>query len=120
MTNKITKRENYEMLMEIAKVNEREDLVAFIEHELELLNKKANTVSKADKAKAELNKELKEDIMSTLYEETEFIGIKGIQAKNEKLAGYSSSKISYLLGELVKEEKVEKQPIKRIMHYKAI
>ena len=120
MSNKITKRENYGMLMELAKTNQREDLVTFIEHELELLDKKANTVSKADMAKAELNKGLKEEIMLTLCKETELIGIKGLQAKNEKLAGYSSSKISYLLGELVKAGKVEKQAIKRIMHYKAI
>ena len=120
MSNKITKKENYGMLMELAKANEREDLVTFIEHELELLDKKANTISKADKARMELNNELLKEIMETLQGQTEFLCIRDIKELNSALAEFTSPKIAYLLGELVKAGKVEKQAIKRIMHYKAI
>lgn len=46
-----TKRDFFNEIIEICEDCEREDLIEFCNHEIELLNKKASTPSKADKAK---------------------------------------------------------------------
>ena len=56
MEKKITKRENYASLREIATKLDRTDLVAFIDHEVELLNKRAShtSLTKTQKENLEL------------------------------------------------------------------
>ena len=66
MANKITKRDNFNSIIEVLKEQGRDDLVAVMEHEIELLNKKSNTPSKADKAKAQANEVLKASISEIL------------------------------------------------------
>lgn len=66
MANKITKRDNFNAIIEVLKEQGKDNLVAVMEHEIELLNKKSNTPSKADKAKAEANEALKASICELL------------------------------------------------------
>lgn len=66
MANKITKKDNFNAIIEVLKAQGKDDLVAVMEHELELLAKKSNTPSKADKAKAEANEVLKTAIYEVL------------------------------------------------------
>ena len=56
MEKKITKRENYASLRAIAEDLNRTDLVAFIDHEVELLDKRAAhpTLTKTQKENLEL------------------------------------------------------------------
>lgn len=66
MANKVTKKDNFKA---IVKVLEEQGLTALVEvmnHEIELLEKKSNTPSKADKAKAEANEALKARILDAI------------------------------------------------------
>lgn len=54
MTEKMTKRQRFEMLLEMTEVQATEGMVEFINHEIELLNRKRATTSKASKENAEI------------------------------------------------------------------
>lgn len=47
MTEKMTKRERFEMLLKMEEVKATKGMVEFINHEIELLNRKRATISKA-------------------------------------------------------------------------
>lgn len=61
----MTKRENYTALLEIVTAENRADLVEFINHEIELLNKK-NSSPKKPTAKQVENEKIKDEILSIL------------------------------------------------------
>lgn len=66
MANKMTKREKFNALLEIAEVKSNPTLKEFIEHELELLEKKnaskSTTMTKEQKANAELKDKIVEEM----------------------------------------------------------
>ena len=104
MANKKTKRDFYGELREL--VGENAELVAFIDHELELLDKKSS--SKAPTKTQQEN----ENIMVTIKNELAQIGrpvtITELQGESEELATYSNQKISALLKKLVDTNQVVK------------
>lgn len=51
---KITKREMFEMLLAMEEVKATEGMIEFINHEIELLNRKRTTANKASKENAEI------------------------------------------------------------------
>lgn len=54
MTNKMTKRERFEMLVAMPEVQAIDGMVEFINHEIELLNRKRATTSKTSKENAKI------------------------------------------------------------------
>ena len=104
MANKKTKREFYGELREL--VGGNAELVAFIDHELELLDKKSN--SKTPTKTQQEN----ENIMVTIKNELAQIGrpvtITELQGESEELASYSNQKLSALLKKLVDTNQVVK------------
>lgn len=96
-TKKITKKEYFSQLREIVKDNE--NLVNFIDHELELLNKKSNSKTPS-KTQIE-NENIKNEIVKVLTEMEKPLTITDIQNSNENLAQFSNQKISALLTQLV-------------------
>ena len=96
---KITKRENFNAIIEVLKDADRADLVAVMEHEIELLNKKHGGVSKANEAKKVANGELQERIV-------ELISTKAMTASEIAKAlstdevEYSNQKISAMLRQI--------------------
>ena len=104
MANKKTKRDFYGELREL--VGENAELVAFIDHELELLDKKSS--SKAPTKTQQEN----ENIMVTIKNELAQIGrpvtITELQGESEELASYSNQKLSALLKKLVDTNQVVK------------
>lgn len=64
MANKKTKKECFAELREI--VVEKKDLVEFIDHEIELLEKKNSSKSKAEIAAEKVNAELREKILEMI------------------------------------------------------
>ena len=104
MEKKITKRENYASLRAIAENLGREDLVAFIDHEVELLNKRAAhpTLTKTQKE----NLELVEVVFNALSEinapvtVSDFLTQSGLEMSNQKA--------SALFKKLVDSERVVK------------
>lgn len=87
MEKKMTKRNYFEMLKGIEGVASNADLVAFIDREIELLSKKRNGETKAQKE----NKELAETIYNELAKMengvtvTDFIKAAGLELSNQKV-----------------------------------
>ena len=79
-------------------------VVEYATHEIELLDKKAST-KVATKNQKE-NVEIKDIILSVLTDTPARIA--DIQARNEKLATLSNQKMTSLITQLIKEEKVER------------
>ena len=115
MTN--TKKTNKEMFVTLINVvanaeiteNEKTELTDFINSRIEQIEKKANTVSKADKAKAELNARLSEEILTGLAQIGKPVLIKNYEPLNQ----YSTQKLTPILTALVNDNKVEKMTVKR-------
>ena len=67
MTNmKMTKKDMFNEIIALATANEREDIVDFAKKEIELLNKRATTETKADKEKKAEKEKLTESIIELL------------------------------------------------------
>ena len=63
---KITKKDMFNEVITLAQENGRDDLVAFAEHEIELLNKRNSAESKAKLAKQAENAKLADAIVEFL------------------------------------------------------
>lgn len=103
MTNKKTKKDLFLEVREVVAGNE--ELVAFIDHELELLNKKASTKS------TKVNDEqvaLMEKIVNALNEIGRSVTISELQKENAEMAEYSNQKLSAMLKKLVDNKQVTK------------
>ena len=103
MANKKTKRDLFLEVREVVAGNE--ELVAFIDHELELLNKKASTKS------TKVNDEqvaLMEKIVNALNEIGRSVTISELQKENAEMAEYSNQKLSAMLKKLVDNKQVTK------------
>ena len=66
MSNKVTKKEMFGRILAIADVQANAEMVAFLNHEIELLNRK-NSAKKATPQQAE-NEKIKEKILEVLIE----------------------------------------------------
>ena len=97
---KLTKRDYFSQLREIVKDNV--ELVNFIDHEIDLLNKKSNSKTPSNKQIA--NESIKENIINTLIELARPATITDIQNANAELAEKSNQKISALLTQLINAE----------------
>lgn len=122
MTNKKTNKELFtEVLAVIASASitdtEKTELSDFINGRIEQLEKKANTVSKADKAKAELNTKIANDILAGLNAIGEPVRISDLIKKYEPLNDFSTQKLSPIIVKLVNEGRVEKIASKRTVLY---
>ena len=114
---KLIKKDYFYMLREIAVSMERQDLVDFIDHEIELLNKKSSSKS-LTKTQQE-NEILKEKIVSTLVELDKYATITEIQNANIELADLKNQKITALLTQLVNANIVNRQVDKKKAYFKA-
>lgn len=112
---KITKREYFNTLRGIVENLDREDLVEFIDHEIELLNKKA-TSKKPTKIQVE-NENIKGLIIEGLENLDKPVTISELQESDENLANLSNQKISALLTQLIKDNKVVRVEDKRKAYF---
>ena len=104
MANKVTKKDRFNQLLAIEEVKNNEGLVEFINHEIELLDKKASN-KKATKNQEE-NVGIKAEILNTLSEVG--VTVTDLMAKSEVLGQYQNQKITALLKQLKDEGKVVK------------
>ena len=102
MEKKITKKEMFTMIREV--VVDNEDMVKFIDHEIELLDKKS--ASKKPTATQIANEGLKDVILTVLT--TEGMTASEVLNASDKFAGLSNQKISTLLNQLAKDGKIVK------------
>ena len=104
-TKKITKRDNFNKLLTIREVAEDTQLVEFIKHELELLDRKSASHSTAKTANQKANEEIKTKIVDALVQLGKST-ISELQAGSEEMAEYSNQKLSALLKQLVDSKQV--------------
>ena len=104
-TKKITKRDNFNKLLTIREVAEDTQLVEFINHELELLDRKSASHSTAKTAIQKANEEIKTKIVDALVQLGKST-ISELQAGSEEMAEYSNQKLSALLKQLVDSKQV--------------
>lgn len=104
MANKITKAQMLTMIKAVDGVATNPDMVAFIDHEIELLEKKSAN-KKPTKAQAE-NESVKAEILEVLTHEG--ATVTDIQKKSEVLGELSNQRVSALLRQLVEVGKVVK------------
>ena len=108
MTNtKRTRKDNFEDLKELALQANRTDLVEFVEHQIEMDNKKKE--SKGETAKQKENVKIK-DIMLTKFEELgeKMVTVTELLQDSEinELVGGSNQKATALLTALKKDNKI--------------
>jgi hypothetical protein len=96
---KVTKKEMFGKLIELAQENERTDLVEFCEHEIDLLNKKASA-SGQTKTQAE-NEKIKVVIAEELTRLARAVTISELQKESTELENFSNQKLSALLKQMV-------------------
>ena len=116
MEKRLTKKDYFERLGEIVKDNK--ELTDFINHEIELLNKK-NSKSSETKTQKE-NVIIMETILNELVRLDRAVSITELQKESEALKDFSNQKLSALLKKLVDNGKVERVPDKKKTLFKAI
>lgn len=123
-----TKRDFYEAIIMLATqegINSDElpfypeTIVDFCNHEIELLDKKYSSGSRKPTKTQVENEGHKATIMEVLINATVPMTIKEIQSNAPSLAEFSTSKMSALLSQLIKEDKIEKTYEKKVPHYSA-
>ena len=120
MTNKkVTKREKFEMLKALSEVQANPMLMEFIDHELELLEKK-NSADKKPTAQQVANEGLKQTIMDVLTDNGGLMTVTDVQKSCEELSILSNQRVSALLRQLKDDGKVERVEDKRKAYFKAV
>lgn len=110
---KVTKRERFEQIK--ALVSDNAELIAFIDHEIELLNKKNSRSGKPTKTQVE-NETIKNAIFDTLQAMGKPVTVTQLLATDE-LNGLSNQKVSALLTQLRESDKVVRTVEKKVAYY---
>ena len=106
-----------EMFNEIRKaVASNEEMVAFIDHEIELLDRKASSPKKPTKTQVE-NDAFKATIVEYLTTVDTSKSIKELQAEVAELAGLTNQRITHMLTDLVKSGVVVKEYVKKTPYF---
>ena len=106
MEKRITKRDNFNTIRGILAELNREDLVAFVDHELELLDKRgaSKSLTKTQKENLELVEKLYEALAN--YENP--VTITELMDTNEEFGALSNQKVSALMKKLTDTNRVVK------------
>ena len=112
MANKITKKEMFTRIK--AQVKDNAEMVAFIDHEIELLEKKASN-KKATKTQ-EANIGIKSTIL-TVLEGAKPMTVTEMQGASAELGELSNQKVSALVRQLVEAGKVVKTIDKKVSRF---
>jgi hypothetical protein len=110
MEKKMTKKEMYAQVIAMAQGKEvtvpAEEIVAFAEHEIELLTKKSGTATKTKTQKE--NEVFVEQVYEALVEIGKPMTVTELMGAHEKTACFSNQKLSALLKKLVDTGRVTK------------
>ena len=91
-------------------------VVAFIDHEIELLERKSNSPKKPTKTQIE-NDGFKAEIIAYLTEVDAPKTIKELQAEIPSISGLTNQRITHMLTDLVKAETLTKEYVKKTPYY---
>ena len=112
---KITKIDRFEMLLAIDEVAQNEDLVAFINHEMELIKKK-NTYKSVNKKKTEESNALMKEILDVFYDNPQTMLCCSDIVRHLGFK-YSTQKLNPQLKKLVEDKSLTSQIDKKIKYY---
>lgn len=122
MTKKLTKREMFEVIaktIEVMEVENKPEMLDFIAHEIELLNKKSKSGGQTKTQKE--NEILKEQLLSAFAEMKEPVTISEFQELSKSpVAQLTNQKLSALLNQLVKAGKMVKTVEKKKSHFSLV
>ena len=110
----MTKKEMFAEIRNIVAGNE--EMVAFIDHEIELLERKSNSPKKPTKTQIE-NDSFKAEIVAYLTEVDTPKTIKELQAEIPSISGLTNQRITHMLTDLVKAETLTKEYVKKTPYY---
>lgn len=112
---KVTKKDFYGMIIEMATENGRKDIVEFAQHEIDLLNNKAgkSTLTATQKE----NEKIKTIILTELERIGKAVTISDLQTQSSALKDFSNQKISALLKQLVDAKQVVKVTDKKKSYF---
>ena len=108
----MTKRESYAKIREIVKDNA--ELVAFIDHEVELLNKKNNAPKKPTEKQVE-NEKLKDVILAEMGDKT--MTVTEMQTNISALADLSNQRVTAIVRQLVEDNSLIRTVVKRKAYF---
>ena len=115
-TVKVTKKERFAQLLAIAEVKKNEELVKFINHELELLEKKSGSKKQTETQKA--NEILMKDIVMALSTCEKAVTVSELMKHDMfKDTDYSNQKLSAMLKKLVDNKEVVKTVEKKKSYF---
>lgn len=117
-TKKLTKKDNFNALLSIEAVKSNPVLVDFINHEIELLNRK-NTSEKKPTATQKENEVFKAEILEVL-DGSEPLTISEITKASAVLADLSNQRISAIVRLLRLDGKVERTEVKGKAYFSKI
>ena len=117
MANKITKKEMFTMIMAVEGVASNQAMVDFINHEIELLDKKASN-KKATKTQ-EANVGIKSTILAVL-EGGKSMTVTEMQGASAELGELSNQKVSALVRQLVESGEVIKTIDKKVSRFSLV
>lgn len=127
-TKKVTKAERFAQILEVLKANNENggqvELVDFVEHEIELVNKrnskKAGSLTKAQKENLVLIEKIDEWFLESANPETAYTSAE-VSEQVEELKGFTPQKLTALLKKAENAERVEQATSdKKKVGYKAI
>lgn len=112
----MTKREYFVAIREL--VADHEDIVAFVDHQIEMLDNKKATPRKPTQNQVE-NVQFKQDILDVLMVADAPMNIKELMTAVPSFQGkdLSNQRVSRMLTDLRKEGKVTRTYIKRVAHF---
>ena len=116
MEKKLTKRDYFKALLAIEEVAANEELVSFINHEMDLLARKNSAGEPKKTANQLANEELKQVILDRMEEGVKYT-ITEMNASFEELAEFTSSKVNALVTQLKNEGKVVRVEEKRRAYF---
>lgn len=110
----MTKREMFNEILTV--VADNAEMVEFINHEIELLDHKANSLRKPTKNQIE-NDGFKAEIVAYLATADAPKAIKELQAEIPSLANLTNQRITHMLTDLVKGGTLAKEYVKKTPYY---
>jgi len=113
-TSKMTKKDYFNAIRAI--VIDNQELVDFIDREIELLNRKSSSKRKPTERQIE-NEGLKNLIIETLMRNDTLMSIPELQDSVPELADLKTQRVSALLIALRKEKKVKRTYIKKVAYF---
>ena len=117
MANKVTKKDNFNTLLGLEQVQANASLVAFIEHEIELLDKKAESRSTKPTVRQAENAEIKSEILVSM-EKGKMYRCAEVKAMIDALAkGEGTQRTARLCNDLVTEGKLVKSIDKKVVYF---